>query len=223
MSMLTELIYPRRAVCMGCGQARGCDRDDLCERCRTRLARSWIGPRMPGRRTLLDGASYAYDYRGPAGRMVRTLKYRADWQLAESMGADVARAAAQLRLPRVDLVTAVPMHPLRLHRRGQNHAELLARCACARMGETYRDLLFRTRNAPPQALLSAKERRKNLADAFAVLPECQEAVRGATVLLIDDVYTTGSTAKSCAEALRSAGARRVYLAAYARGGGDGFG
>ena len=205
---------------MGCGDMLGCDRDDLCEDCRMELARGWIGPRMPRKRLKLDGAAYAHAYRGPAGGMVRNLKYHSAWVLAETMGADIARAAEMLRIPKPDFVTAVPMHPKRLRRRGRNHAEVLARAAAARMELEYRELLYRTRNAPQQARLSARERRGNLKDAFAALPECRERLDGATVLLIDDVYTTGATAKSCAEALRSGGARRVYFAAYALGGGD---
>ena len=205
---------------MGCGDAVGLDRDDLCENCRAKLAKGWIGPRVPNRKFKLDGAAYAYTYRGPAGGMVRNLKYGSAWVLAEAMGADVARAVEQLRIEELTFVTAVPMHPKRLRMRGRNHAEVLARSAAARLGAEYRELLCRTRNAPQQARLSTRERRINLKDAFAVPPECRELVNGASILLIDDVCTTGSTAKSCARALRSAGARRVYFAAYAVGGGE---
>ena len=221
MSGMLDLLYPRRAICMGCEDMVGLDRDDLCEDCRMKLAGSWIGVRTPNWRMKLDGAAYAYNYSGPAGGMVRNLKYGSAWVLAEAMGADVARAAEQMRMEPVDFVTAVPMHPKRLRERGRNHAELLARSAAARLEMDYCELMYRTRNAPQQARLSAKERRKNLVDAFAVLPEYRDMLAvGAAVLLIDDVCTTGATAKSCAEALRSAGARRVYFAAYAIGRGD---
>ena len=220
---LVNLLYPRRAICMGCGDVLGLDRDDLCEACRSKLARNWIGPRMPNPRFKLDGSAYAHAYRGPAGGMVRNLKYNSAWVLAEGMGADIARAAEQLRMEDVRFVTAVPMHPKRLRERGRNHAEMLARAAAGRMGLEYRELLYRTRNTPQQARLSARERRKNLNDAFAALPECREEMDGAKVLLIDDVCTTGSTARNCAEALRCAGVRRIYFAAYAVGGGNDHG
>ena len=218
--LLVDLLYPRRAMCMGCGDMLGCDRDDLCEDCRAKLAQSWIGPRIPNKRLGLDGAAYAYTYHGPAGGMVRSLKYNSAWILADAMGADIARAAEQLRLNDLTFITAVPMHPKRLRERGRNHAEVLARSAASRMNIEYRELLYRTRNAPQQARLTLRERRRNLKDAFAALPECRESLSGATVLLIDDVCTTGSTAKNCAAALRSAGARQVYFAAYALGGGN---
>lgn len=219
-SLLVDLFFPRRARCMGCGSVLGCDRDDLCEDCRAKLARRWIGPRMPRKSLGLDGAAFAYAYGGPAGGMVRNLKFHGAWVLAEAMGADVARAVRLLRPEELDYVTAVPMHPKRLRERGRNHAEVLARSAAAHMDGEYRELLCRTRNTPQQARLSGRQRRRNVKDAFEVLPECREAIEGATILLIDDVYTTGSTAKNCVLALRRAGARRIYFAAYALGGGD---
>ena len=76
---------------------------------------------------------------------------------------------------------------------------------------------MRTRNAPQQARLSHEERRHNLKDGFAVRPECAAVVRGAEVLLVDDVFTTGATATACAQALKRAGADKVYFAAYAYG------
>ena len=214
---LLDLVYPRRATCMGCGGMLGCDRDDLCEDCSARLARSWVGVRAPDQATGLDGAAYAYVYAGPAGGMVRRMKYGGVWILAEAMGADLARAVELLRIPSVRCVTAVPMHPKRLRRRGRNHAELLARQVAVRLNLEYVELLTRTRNAPQQARLGAKARRENLKGGFALRPEWRAAVAGADVLLVDDVFTTGATAAGCAAALKEAGARRVWFAAYAHG------
>ena len=185
---LLNLLYPRRAVCMGCGSMLGCDRDDLCEECWARLAKNWIGASAPsGGRTSIDGAACAYAYPGPAGALARNLKYRGVWVLARDMGADVARAAALLRLPPVKFVAAVPMHPKRLRRRGKNHAELLARRAAECLELDYADILLRTRDAPQQARLGAGARRKSPQGGFAVRQECRSAVAGADVLLIDDV------------------------------------
>ena len=81
----------------------------------------------------------------------------------------------------------------------------------------YADLLVRTRNAPQQARLSHARREKNLQDGVVVCPQEENRVQGAKILIIDDVITTGGTARACAEALRKAGARRVYFAAYTYG------
>lgn len=214
VGLLVDLFYPRRAVCMGCGEKVGCDRNDLCEKCRRKLAKDWIGVCRPPEKSGIDGAAYAYRYFGPAGSMVRKLKYGGVGVLAEEMGRDVARAAELLRMGDIRCVTAVPMHPKRLSQRGRNHAELLARSAAEQLGLQYEELLMRTRNAPQQARLTREERKKNLRGVFCVRPEKRRMVNGEDVLLIDDVFTTGATAIGCAKALREAGARRVYFAAY---------
>lgn len=218
-AILLDLVYPRRATCMGCGSMLGCDRDDLCEDCREELARSWVGLKTPPRGSKIDGAAYVSYYHGPAGGLVRNLKYRGAWLLAEHMGKEIARSAMLLRIENECYVAAVPMHPKRMRSRGFNHAEALARCAADHLNLEYADLLMRTRNAPQQARLSKEERMKNLKGGFSVREEYADLVRGAEVLLIDDVLTTGATAASCAEALCSAGAHRVYFAAYAYGEG----
>ena len=217
---LLDLIYPRRAVCMGCGSCLGCDRDDLCEDCREKLAKRWLGVREVDPNLGLSGAAFAHPYRGPAGGLVRRLKYSGVGVLAERMGVELARAAMLLRMGDDVLVTCVPMHPRRLRKRGVNHAELLARGVAREMQLQFGDVLMRTRNAPQQARLSEAERRRNLKGGFVVRPEWNARVQGAKILLIDDVFTTGSTAQHCAEALRRAGAAQVYFAAYALGGGS---
>lgn len=217
LERLLNLIYPRRAECMGCGSMLGCDRDDLCDDCREILAKNWVGVQAVNKSLKIDGAAFAYIYRGPAGGVVRNLKYYGVRVLAQAMGADLARAVLGLQIEHEILVTAVPMHPSRLRRRGFNHAALLAACTAERLHLDYTELLYRTRNAQQQARLTREERRENLHGAFAVLPECADLVRNSDVLLIDDVLTTGATAAACAQALREAGAHRVYFAAYAYG------
>lgn len=210
-AFLIELLYPRRATCVSCGSMLGNDRDDLCEECRAKLAAQWVGVGIGARRFGVDGAAYAYRYHGVAGAMVRCLKYGGAWSLAEEMGRDLARAAQMLRMEKIDAVTAVPMHRRRVLRRDKNHAEVLARVVAAELGLEYKELLGRTWNAPQQARLTKRERLRNLKGGFAASQE----LKGRRILLIDDVLTTGSTVKSCAAALRAAGAEKVFFAAYA--------
>ena len=148
---------------------------------------------------------------------MRRLKYTGVQLLADEMGRDTARAAEMLRLSDIAAVAAVPMHPGRQHRRGFNHSELIARRAAEILGLPYMEILCRTRNAPQQARLSRSERKRNLDGAFAVRKEYADIVRGGRILLIDDVWTTGSTAMNCAKAFRAAGAEKVYFASYAYG------
>lgn len=213
---ILDLIFPRKAVCMGCGSMVGCERNDICDDCREKLAKCWIGVRTPQADSNLDGAAFAYAYRGVAENIIRKMKYASVRVLAEEMGADIARAARLLQADALDLVVPVPMHPKRLRERGYNQSELLAVCTAQRLNLPCEDVLMRTRNVIQQARLDGDARRKNLDGVFAVRSNKYAGLKGARVLLVDDVYTTGTTARQCAAALRRAGVERVYFASYAQ-------
>lgn len=141
------------------------------------------------------------------------LKYRSNqglgWTLAEKLVYHPARLAW-----RVAGIIPVPLANERLHQRGHNQAELLAR-PLAMLTEIplYTNALKRQRETPKQVGLSVHERRQNMLNAFAA---DDAEVRGKNLLLIDDVMTTGATLDAAAAALKGAGAARVYALALAR-------
>lgn len=204
------LLFPRNAVCMGCGDKRGFEGEWLCPQCRERAAQRWVGAFYDEK---LDGAATAYRYEGPAGSVVRHMKYRGVRVLKGMMAEDMLRALKHIEPVAIEAIAAVPMHPKRLRERGFNQSELLAREISARLDVPYEDCLVRTRNTVQQARLEGKERRQNLKNAI----EAKPTVAGKWILLVDDVYTTGTTAHECAKALRRAGATHVSYLAYTRG------
>ena len=111
-----------------------------------------------------------------------------------------------------DLLIPVPLHPKRLKHRGFNQALLLAQAFPE--APLAREAVVRMRHTQPQVGLNPKERQDNVKGAFAV-PD-PALVKGKNVLLIDDLFTTGSTVKECARVLRKAGARRVEVLTVAR-------
>lgn len=201
-------LFPRRAVCLGCGSMAGFPQDWLCQDCRQALAMSWAGADLPPRG--LDGAAYAYIYRGPAAKLVRALKYGGVSRLAPFMAGDMAKAYHAIEPTGADCVAWVPMHPKRRRTRGYNHAELLAREVAARLKLEPVDALRAVRAVRQQARLDSAQRMENLRGVI----EAHADLTGRRVLLIDDVRTTGATAHACADALRRAGAERVYLLCY---------
>ena len=117
-----------------------------------------------------------------------------------------------------DLIAAVPLHPRRLWWRRYNQAAELARVLSNRVGRPYEpSLLQRARATESQgAMVSAEARRRNVAGAFRVPKPYEAHLSGRSVLLIDDVVTTGATVDACARALKRAGAQRVDVLALAR-------
>lgn len=123
------------------------------------------------------------------------------------------RLAKKVHYLKPEVLIPVPVHPSRLRRRGFNQAFELARRLVKRWDipvETR--MLIRTRKTMPQRNLNPSERLKNLQEAFAVNPKWLERHPvPETVLLVDDIYTTGSTIEACARVLKQAGVKRIYF------------
>lgn len=161
----------------------------------------------------------AFDYAFPWDRVIAEFKFR------EGLGwaAPLARCLAdRVRLdasqPSADLVTAVPLSPQRLQRRGYNQSwEIARRTAALLRLPCLPGLLLRLRDTPQQAQLDHSQRSANLRGAF--MPggaAARDAVKGRCVALVDDVLTTGATADEATGALLEAGARAVHVWVLAR-------
>ena len=159
--------------------------------------------------------------------LVHLFKYEGMRALAEPLSKMLAQEVLELVGEAPDelddlVVVAVPLFGRGLRERGYNQAVLLADAAVAKLRRirpewrlsTAHSALLRVKATKSQYSLSARERRRNLAGAFAVADPA--AVAGREVLLIDDIYTTGATARACAGVLQRAGARRVWVATLAR-------
>lgn len=148
-------------------------------------------------------------YRPPLSTAIRRMKFQARPDLARSLAGlfDTAWGLTP------SFVVPVPLHPLRLAERGFNPAALLARTLARRTGARFAPTaLERVRHTPQQSRSTRAQRQSNVAGAFVA----RRAFDGATVLLVDDVVTTGATLGACARALEDAGASAVYGAALAR-------
>lgn len=127
------------------------------------------------------------------------------------------RRVAAPALQQADIIVPVPLHPFRLLRRRYNQAALLAQALGRETGIMYgSDILRRHRATPSQGHMGYKARLKNVRGAFSVRPNRLPQVKGKTILLIDDVITTGATINECCLALQKAGAAAVHVAAIAR-------
>ncbi len=190
-------------ACRGCGYPAGqyANHAEDCFRCRD----GRIG---------LDGAIGAARYSGGAKEIVTRLKYRGEQELAVPIGRVMtARHRESHFFGLTDLVVPVPLHAKRHRERGYNQSAMLARFVAKDAGLPVDDrVIVRIRETVPQIHLQREKRLINLIGAFTG----RKSVAGKRILLVDDVMTTGATMAACVEALREAGAAKVYGVVFAR-------
>ena len=161
-----------------------------------------------------DSARAVAHYRDPLAHAIHTFKYRRRTFGLASFGALLPETLPAPYLA-PELILPVPLHRQRLRERGFNQALLLARAFYPALRERIEpELLTRHRATPSQTGLSGSTRRRNLKGSFRVTDPARLA--GKTILLVDDVFTTGSTADECARTLKKGGARAVHVLTLAR-------
>ncbi len=158
---------------------------------------------------------------GPARDLVLALKFGGKSHLAKTLGRILARRIAHTSLLDASggaVIVPAPLMRAALFKRGYNQAEELAVAVADELKlKLETRLLKKIRATRPQAMLSEKQRRENLVGAFACDAKRARKYKAATILLIDDVITTGSTISECARTLHGAGAKKIFAASFARG------
>ncbi|NQU30891.1 MAG: ComF family protein [Anaerolineae bacterium] len=152
-------------------------------------------------------------FEGPIRRALHRIKYRQDLGLGDSLAAEML-VYINLLDWQIEIISPVPLGKKRLKERGYNQVALIARPLALAKGWEYAPRsLKRTKETISQVGLSANGREDNVRDAFVA---DSKRVAGKSVLVLDDVSTTGATLKSCAKALLNGGAREVYALSVAR-------
>lgn len=223
VAWLLETLFPRR--CVSCRRSA----DLLCPSCRRGL-RVISAPRCTrcgaptawpverchecaGRRIAFASARAAVAYSGPVPALVRAWKEHGLRRVA-SLAADLV--AAHVERPPADVITYIPPDPDRQLRRAAHPAERLAGELARRWQLEARSVLARARHVDRQTGLSLGERRRNVRGAFTATDDLGNLGLRPCLVLVDDVYTTGSTATAAASALRASGAATVHVVTFAR-------
>jgi len=205
--MIQDILFPPK--CVLCGKLLEKGEIALCGHCRipgTECTSSKI--KLP----FLDSWVALWHYESNVRRSLLRYKFYGKRHYARSYGRLLAMRISRQQEGQFDLVTWVPVSPLRKLRRGYDQVELLARAVCAELELEPVRCLRKIRHTKPQSRLRGQaQRRANVLDAYeAVKPE---RFSGKRILLLDDILTTGATAGECARVLLTAGAKEVHCAA----------
>ncbi len=228
---LLDLLFPRRCpvcdgvlrfrkelVCPSCFQTVRFVREPFCMKCGKSLPEEGEYCHDCREKTHLyvQGAA-VFEYAGMASSIYR-FKYGGRQEYAVFYGRCMAAVLGErMRRWGVQALIPVPVHPSRKRRRGYNQAELLADAIGGLTGIPVRkDIVARRKKTVPQKDLNVKQRQNNLKKAFKIL---ENDVKLDTIVIIDDIYTTGSTIDAMTAVLHGAGVSRVYYAALAIGNG----
>jgi len=214
---IIDFFFPRR--CIGCGKlgdllCPDCSRKlprllpPFCQKCGRHESSGVLCLTCWGRQTEIDGIRSVFRFDGTVRLAIHELKYRSIKTMAVYLAALMADYMRENNVPGETLIP-VPLHSKRLRQRGYNQSVLLAR----KLGElvsmpVVEGSLRRVKDSLPQArTTTVEERRQNVEKAFA----CQkEDLKGKSLILIDDVCTSGATLESCAAVLKAAGAVSVW-------------
>lgn len=192
-----KLSWIRQPLCKCCGKEIISENNEYCSDC-------------AGRPRAFDGGMAVINYNELASRSMALIKYHNKREYLDFYTEAIfRRLAGKIRRLQPDALVPVPVHPARLKKRGFNQAEELAR----RLSDFLHipvntSMLSRGKNTLPQKALSPAERLYNLEKAF-IAAKIPSSIH--TILLVDDIYTTGSTVEACARVLKRNGAEQVYF------------
>lgn len=202
-----ELICPqckdklkpiRHAFCYKCGRPLSSDTEEYCEDCRRK-------------KHFFDEGRALYVYEEVAGSIYR-FKYAKRQEYACFFGGEMAeKLEGFIQKTGADALIPVPLSVRRMYKRGYNQAQLLAEEISCRTGvPVYSDFVVRIKDTVAQKGLNPSQRQNNLKRAFKI---ARNDVKLSTIIIIDDIYTTGSTADAVAKLLRKAGVQKIYVLA----------
>ena len=205
---IVDAVFPVKCVgCKACGKY-------ICQECYMSVRRSSRPiERSSGEMTRVYAT---YQYGGVVQKLLKKVKYKSSWKMVDELAERWSERVSDAMLDEVSecevVVTSVPMYKLCQRERGFNQAERLGRKLADELGVEYIETMRRTRATKPMYGLDKKARRGNVKGAF----EMREKMSAELVILVDDVWTTGSTMRECAKMLRKMGIEEIWGVVVAR-------
>lgn len=199
-NLLLDLLFP--IFCVGCKK----EKTYCCDFCLTTIPLRIYLEKIDGNYLI---AAANFQENSMLAKLIHLFKYTG----AKKIGVHLSYLLPHVRPPEIpdsSILVPVPLHKKRFNDRGYNQSAVLAHGISKNWGLEIQDILQRTRNTPPQAKLSKEKRLKNVRDAFSI-KSSQKLTPDKTYLLVDDVYTTGTTLHECAKVLKKHGAQKIGM------------
>ncbi|MCL2228295.1 MAG: ComF family protein [Firmicutes bacterium] len=218
MKRVLGFLFPN-CTCFVClGELNATDNGFMCVKCAEDLSINTEPLALADTKAkkFFKAAHSAFVYDGLIVPVILRLKYGDNAQVAEGLYPYMVATLLKTEAVLGDFVLVpVPLCKKRYRKRGYNQAELLANHIAEDMGLVVdTNVLVRTKNTAPQKQMSVKERQENLRGAFAVKDDAD--VQGKKFLIVDDVFTSGTTVNECARVLKQSGAKEVHVIVLAR-------
>ena len=208
---ILDLIYPRK--CVFCGKV--IDKREVCSECAASLPLT-MGDSVSQKLPFISACVSPLYYDDIVRQSFLRYKFKGIQAYAVYYGKIMAKCAENnLDCSTIDVISCVPLSKKRERKRGYNQSRLISKEISDRLGIPEKELLRKVKDTPAQSLTkSTKERLTNVSGVYSM--QNGAVVEGKTVLLVDDIVTTGATISECARILRRAGAKQVYAVTLAR-------
>lgn len=224
---MLDVLYPNRIKCIFCD----CELNELsdksscefcmdklpfienpCPKCGNPMNNDEIGVcfECKSKNYEFEQAVSTFEYSGKVLKALHDFKYKGVEQNFEPLGEYMCETFFSWDIC-PDVITFVPMTAKKLKQRGFNQAELLARFVAKHVNIPCAEIVEKLKDNLVQASLNYEARQQNIKDCFVVKPDYRKLIKGTTILLIDDIFTTGATSNEISKILKHAGAEKIYV------------
>ncbi len=229
-----ELIYPEKNVCFICEAydeligdryiCRDCEAhfkkltSPLCRKCSKQIDYGYadrLCSECADTEKYFEESRSPYSYEGLVKKAIYSYKYYNKAYYFKLFGNILVEFMKNTEYTDFDFIVSVPLHRSRMQERGYNQSQLIAKYISEKLSIPYADALKRTRKTQKQSRQSRLSRKRNIINAFETKKSSEKVIHS-SVLLVDDIYTTGATVNECARALINSGVSKVYAITIAR-------